>query len=983
MNDVASYCGFRMLYGILLPKRLLCCGRWAAVVLCVAAIVAEPCQAERGPTDWSDWETYRSQVKHPTGCIKAEDIDRARRNMARYDWAARMVASQCRAMDSFLKQLEPAYVEEMIEVTSPGCSSACPACIAKDLAWHPTGQWSWTPSKPNQLTCGVCETVFPHPDYPESIAIRSKFDPRQLITYCDGPTYVCHSYKQARPSLSSTIRARKVGFMASKVQTLARAYAVTGEAKYARGARSILLRFAEVFPTYMVTAGYGYLEYADCAPHVAAERIMDLPTDEICPPPNKPDRKLQTGYWSASRNGSWGHEGGWEMQVAEAYDLTCEAVDEDGPVYTEEERIRIERDLLLEGTYLCVCEPRLNNKSIRGRCAAAVIGRIVGHPGLVDWGVKEFSDAVHGDWFLVDGGGSECSSYAVVVMSAVDSYMTAFRDYSHPRGYVPQQGNPLQHWNACRDTRFGDCWQALVWTLQGDLRFPPLADTFLHADIYKRHAELLAACYPRDEFRALLKERLDGEWKGIGWQSLFYREPGLETVKLPPFELPDVVFPFMSQGYLRTGEHGRGGTLVLNASDWGGHHHNDSLNLYYEQDGRELLSDLGYLWDHPDKKNLYRTFAHNLVMVDGKEQRRKGRGGQFHLFATSPSVKVMEASSRAYPQTSRYRRTCVQVDHGDRGSYVLDIFRVAGGSTFDYVLHGPNTSMTHSGLELAPRLPADEDGVDHDIATLTNVRQGDGGQPWQAAWKLEDEGDFRVLSAGGEGEIVIVGDGWGQRNHRNKDKGATLPYVVRRVTGRESVAFVSVFEGSSQDQGLVRGVRRINVSGGEGADSIAVAMETIAGTDVIVSQLEPGALTVGTGEDGTVPLETDGRFAAVLADGDEPAEAMLVGGQFLRIGDLAVTAQSGSWEGKLLEAASTDGDSWFLLDGELAPAGLTGDSALLVTGDDGMQRAYPIRDVKSVDGKTRVYTKVGHVGFEAVPANTWEVPQTVHARIGQ
>ena len=894
-----------------------------------------------------------------------------------------MVASQRRSMDVFLEQLEPNYVDDMIEVTSPGCSGACPACMAKGLAWHPTGQWSWSASKPNQLTCDVCKTVFPHPDYPESIAIRSKFDPRQVITYCDGPTYVCHGYKQARASPSSTIRARKVRYMASQLQILARVYAVTGDVKYARGARTILLRLADVFPTYLVTAGYGYLEYADCAPRIAAERIANLPTDEICPPPNKPDRKLHTGYWSASRNGSWGHEGGWEIQVAEAYDLTCEASDVDGLVFTDEERIRIERDLLLEGAILCVSEPRLNNKSIRGRCAAAVIGSIVGHPGLVDWGVKEFCDAVDGGWFLPDGGASECSSYAIVVMTAVDSYMTAFRDYSHPVGYTASEGNRLQHWNACRDTRFGDCWQALAWTLQGDLRFPPLADTFPSAIISVGLAELLAACYPRDEFRALLRERLGGEWKGSGWQSLFYREPGLETVGLPPVELPDVVFPFMSQGYLRSGPHGRGGVLALNASDWGGHHHFDSLNLYDWQDGRELLSDLGYLWDHPDKKNLYRTFAHNLVMIDGTEQQRRGRGGQFHLFATAPGVKVMEASSRAYPQTSQYRRTCAQVDHGDQGSYVLDIFRVAGGSTIDYVLHGPNESVTYTGLDLVPRPAADELGKDRCIATLTNTRQGDGQHAWQASWTFEDNASFNVWSAGGAGETVIVGDGWGQRNHRNLDKGATLPYLIRRVEGRKSVAFVSVFGDSGQGQRLVRGVRRMDVSAGTPPDSIAVAVETTAGTDVIVSQLEQGGLTLGTERNGAVPLKTDGRFVAILADGDKPSQAMLVGGRFLEIGDVALTSPAGPFKGTLLEAANTGGDSWFLLDTELPSTVPTAGVVLFVVGDDEMRRAYPIRHMRTADGKTRVYTKLDHIGFEAVPANTWELPPTVYGRVDQ
>jgi len=648
----------------------------------------------RGPTDWSDWERYRSAVQHPAGPVKAADIERAKRNADTHPWARNWVNSRRRAADGFLEKLSDEYLGMMLKVTSPGCSGACPACIAKGLAWHPTGQWAWSAARPNQLTCKLCKTVFPHPDYPEDISIRSKYDSRQVFTYCGGTLYKCHRYEQARPSPSSIIRAKKVSYIAGRLQMLGRVYAVTGDAKYAHGARKILLRLAEVFPKYLVCANYGYIEYADCDPHVACDNVANLPTDEICAPPNKPDRKLFTGYWSASRNGSWGHEGGWGMRVAEAYDLTCTATDEQGPVYSEEEKICIERDVLLESTYLCVCEPRLTNKSIRGRCSAAMIGSIVGHPGLVHWGVSQFCGAVDGGWFLPDGGACECSSYAIVVMTAIESFMTVFRNYSDPDGYVPGEGQRLDSWNACRDTRFGDCWQALLWTLQGDLTFPPLADTFPGAKIPMRLVELLASCYPTPEHKGFLEERLGGKLQGNGWHSLFYRDPALGEGDWPRIDLPDIVFPELAQGYLRSGADGRRAVTVLNASGWGGHHHYDSLNVYLWQDGHELLSDLGYLWDNPNKKYLYRTFAHNLVMIDGKEQRRGGRGGSFHLFATGQGVEAMEASSKAYADATQYRRTCVRVDCGNGRDYLLDIFRVAGGTVRDYVFHGPNTNIT-------------------------------------------------------------------------------------------------------------------------------------------------------------------------------------------------------------------------------------------------------------------------------------------------
>ena len=37
--------------------------------------------------DWSSWEKYRSTVQHPAGYINARDLENARGNIKRYEWA--------------------------------------------------------------------------------------------------------------------------------------------------------------------------------------------------------------------------------------------------------------------------------------------------------------------------------------------------------------------------------------------------------------------------------------------------------------------------------------------------------------------------------------------------------------------------------------------------------------------------------------------------------------------------------------------------------------------------------------------------------------------------------------------------------------------------------------------------------------------------------------------------------------------------------
>jgi len=255
--------------------------------------------------------------------------------------------------------------------------------------------------------------------------------------------------------------------------------------------------------------------------------------------------------------------------------------------------------------------------------------------------------------------------------------------------------------------------------------------------------------------------------------------------------------------------------LLLSASHWGSHHHRDSLNLYYWKNGHELLSDLGYLWDNPLRSMTVRTLAHNTVIIDEAEQETTNRGGEVKSFKTSAHVKVMRASSSAYPQAKRYERTSAIIDHGDGKSYVADFFFVEGGSTQDDIFHGPNQHFA-----------ADMKASPMKLYDLTNIRQ----MSRSVTWKFDDNTHFNAHPLPQDGEVAYVGDGWGQRDPFNADRGATLPYLVRRTEGSSMKIFTSVLESHPSDAPFVKNVRRVRRSGG-----IALDVETTLGTDYIES----------------------------------------------------------------------------------------------------------------------------------------------------
>jgi hypothetical protein len=225
-----------------------------------------------------------------------------------------------------------------------------------------------------------------------------------------------------------------------------------------------------------------------------------------------------------------------------------------------------------------------------------------------------------------------------------------------------------------------------------------------------------------------------------------------------------------------------------------------------------------------------RTVAHNTVVVDEKDQLAKDRGGEVLFFRTSEHVKVMEAESRAYAQARVYRRTSAVIDHGVGRNYVVDFFRVEGGKRQEYVYHGAAKTCDVLDLDLQP-------ASTEKLYDFRNIRAGDGGGVWRAIWKCGAKAACVAWNVGQPGERVLLADGWGQRDWKNSDIGATIPYVVRRCEGGGLRTFVTVFEGTEGGPPLVRSVKLLG-------PSAVLVIETALGRDYVMSRLETGALEV-------------------------------------------------------------------------------------------------------------------------------------------
>lgn len=867
---------------------------------------------------------------------------------------------------SLAMSYDAAAIANMIPATTPNANLFTP-CPNSPASGFPHGSWQWSPSNPDVMTCGGM--TFPNEQYPEEGVMTANWGGvQQQFTYYNREVYDYSGFP-LRSSFTAYIRAKKVVYMSGIASKMAILYKMTGEPEYARQAKNILLRFAEVYPRWLLHSGYG--EYADMDPKTAAFRITNLPQPELAAAPNTPNRVLHAGYWMAGRGNANGMEGAFILPLATAYDLLQNVRDNGAPLLGDNDRLVIERDMLLESAALFLADPAINNKSISNRTAAAAIGVAVGEPKLVHFGLQGFNTLV-GEWYEADGSPTETPAYGLQVINYLWSLGEILEGYSDPVSYTPPAGTArLDDLTVYNRLDYRMVYKTLGDALLPSMKYPVIGDSYMTSAPAGFYLGLGAKRAGLSNLASLLRF---GGFTLSGLEGLFYRPDNLEQAD--PLLLPDVLFPQWKLAYMRGGADNRGSAAILNASGWGGHRHLDSLDLSYWANGGESLSDLGYLWDSPYKPMTSRSAAHNLVVVDKSDQRSSGRGGSIGFFEAAGPVKAASAHSRAYAQTDVYDRTVVTLGQtGWRPEYVVDLFRVRGGNSHDYMLHGATSGAAFDGIQLSPGGAAAVEDYG-----MTEVQTAVTDQPWTIGWK----------NAGGSGwtqawqvplavaESVYIGDGWGQRG--TADAGAKLPYLVRhRAASPQGSTFASVFESYTAAPGIGQ-TEALTAAGSVYAPDVSAPVGlAISGDnwkDLVLSTRSgigaPPETFQGNGLAGK-PVTFAGQLGILsyetIAGAEELRSVYLAGeGTIERDGWGVGIAAGEQKEGAIAQSAQDgftasviveDADLWI------------GSHALVRKGTD--WTAYPVLDVRTEGGKTRFVTYQGGEGFPFDGGEAWKL----------
>jgi hypothetical protein len=291
--------------------------------------------------------------------------------------------------------------------------------------------------------------------------------------------------------------------------------------------------------------------------------------------------------------------------------------------------------------------------------------------------------------------------------------------------------------------------------------------------------------------------------------------------------------------------------------------------------------------------------------------------GGLHLYHAWPGLSVVEASCDMACEVPLYRRTVALI-----GPYVVDIFRVAGAGTRDYLFHsigdgtgddlemetGPGTwERQEKGTLAGPDVALASKGGYGFLFDVRRLRT-DGG--FKAVWRAKEDRKLglRLLAVGGPGRTLIraKGEGFGVRGQSPFEA-----HVIQREECADHAAssrFVNVFEvfkekpalGEVRELGLAPATEPVR-----GLSAVALAIREGERTQYVFSAMDGHTLR-RTEADG-LRFEFAGRFGVVTTRGGRVEAMRLVGGRRLACGE-AVLETAGDFIG-IVERVDLEGNA--------------------------------------------------------------------------
>jgi hypothetical protein len=814
------------------------------------------------------------------------ELAQARENIKKYPSAKAVADGIIKEADRWLAWDDAALVELITTSDVPRAfetgAAGCPKC-GDSIYQGGKGHYNWIIDlkRPFKVQCPKCKTLFPSNDYEAYYKSGLKDKKGWDTEYVDDGW----GYKGANGEKYWFVAYYNHWMwhlnMTSGVHSLALAYQLTGETKYAHKAAVMLHRIAQVYPgmDHEFQSRYGEMVRA------------------------------QGGHYRGKVvNSIW--ETGLISRLADAYDSVWETIDGDAELQKETgktgEQIRsyVEANLLEDGIDAIFDGKIRGNFGMHQRALVKLaLARQTGE------NAKWFDDLMNASSSRAATQGLSFALYNLVYRDGLPSETSPGYNFIWVSG-ISTYGSQLAKGGAkvfeiprMRRLYDGVLDQIVVRSLTPSLGDFGTAYGALSGDSPETFQTAYRAYGDERYARMLAKSGATGDGTFKTFESLLQPPVEAKTDGLAP--LPSRLMDGYGMGIVNDRADENAVSLYYGLK--AGHGHFDRLAIDLFANGKPMMPDLGY----PDAMNDFvpgiyswskNTISHNTVVVDARRQ-LGNVPGRAEMFVDGSFARIMDVSGDGtYPQTSTYRRALTMVDAGPGQSYYLDVFTVAGGKQHDYSLHGPPGKFemiggtwsepakgTLAGESVAvgefyddPKLGAKDykggyggyagSGFQH----FTNVRRlTDPTAPWIGQWSHEKDASakvrIRVLAQPGQ-QMILANATVSPVNHPE-----VLHYLIDRRQGEGlSSRFVSVIEPYKGTE-FIRSVQAAGFKEGSGT---AVRVERADGnTDLVVYDPAGAAKTLDAGE------RTDARVAVVTYRPDHAVvRAWFAGGTFLEAG---------------------------------------------------------------------------------------------------
>ncbi len=346
---------------------------------------------------------------------------------------------------------------------------------------------------------------------------------------------------------------------------------------------------------------------------------------------------------------------------------------------------------------------------------------------------------------------------------------------------------------------------------------------------------------------------------------------------------PSVNFPEVGFGVLRTKAANGSGlvSLTLSYGPLASHGHADKLHIDLWALDDILMPSPGvqFPYNNPlDEKWHWTTLSDNTMTVDEQSEHvvkrfvpkdQQLRADQ-SVYGPAETVGVERAwSDSAYPGVKLDRAICLT------GDYLADLFAASSNTSHRYDLAWHIRGAPSSNLPFA--VSPFPDPVPNGYNAFTEVRQA---APTNGSWSVAfDQGSHaaRLTAVGGASTQPILGLGgiYADALPNGKPVNPTAPTLIERRDGASSTVYGNVLDFSGAGDGFVRTATQ---EGGVDQGFALLRIATADGADLCSASYQPGVHSA-TG------LETDALQALVRMKGPQPRALYLGGGTILKAGD--------------------------------------------------------------------------------------------------